>query len=137
MSIRALSRAETCHDAAMGKDKKAKKKDKKKSREDKVKLAAAKGVVEEVAAKNAASEVLCQGRSQGRGGRSRRGRQGRHDQGRQGREERLPITGRFRRALRVGPDFVLADLDPESHPGFDGDRAAGEAMMAGLAEQVA
>jgi hypothetical protein len=71
---------QTCHDAAMGKDKKAKKKDKKKSREDKVKLAAAKGVVEEVAAKNAALKVRRQGRSQGcRGGRSRRGRQGRHD----------------------------------------------------------
>ena len=33
----------------------------------------------------------------------------------------------FTEALRVGPDFVLADLDPRSTPGFDGDKADGEA----------
>ena len=37
--------------------------------------------------------------------------------------------------LRVGPGFVLADVDPQSTPGFDGDKAAGEAELAeGAAE---
>ena len=32
-------------------------------------------------------------------------------------------------ALRVGPDFRLADVDPASTPGFRGDRTKGEALL--------
>ena len=48
-----------------------------------------------------------------------------------------PAPGVFEVALRAGDGFVLADVDPASTPGFIGDKAAGEALMAPLAEQVA
>ena len=41
-----------------------------------------------------------------------------------------PVT--WSEVLRVGPGFVLADLDPGSTPGFSGDKEDGEAVMAEL-----
>jgi polyphosphate kinase 2 (PPK2 family) len=38
--------------------------------------------------------------------------------------------------LRVGPGFDLAEFDPASTPGFTGDRAAAEAVMAELQERT-
>ncbi|MCD2443487.1 polyphosphate kinase 2 family protein [Agromyces sp. SYSU K20354] len=45
--------------------------------------------------------------------------------------------------LRVGDGFTLADVDPDAHPGFDGDKAAGQeslaegaAILAELQEQL-
>lgn len=43
-----------------------------------------------------------------------------------------PAGSPFTDALRVGPGFELAACDPESTPGFTGDKAAGEALMADL-----
>ncbi|MDT0214946.1 polyphosphate kinase 2 family protein [Rothia sp. ARF10] len=40
-------------------------------------------------------------------------------------------------ALRAGEGFDLAALDPRATPGFDGDKAAGEAALAGLGERLA
>ena len=40
-------------------------------------------------------------------------------------------------ALRAGEGFDLAALDPRSTPGFDGDKAAGEAALAGLGDRLA
>ena len=40
-------------------------------------------------------------------------------------------------ALRAGEGFDLAVLDPRSTPGFDGDKAAGEAALAGLGDRLA
>jgi PPK2 family polyphosphate:nucleotide phosphotransferase len=42
----------------------------------------------------------------------------------------------FAEALRVGPGFVLADVDPASTPGFAGDRDAGEALLPALGVAV-
>jgi PPK2 family polyphosphate:nucleotide phosphotransferase len=39
---------------------------------------------------------------------------------------------RWSDVLRVGPGFVLADLDPASTPGFDGEKDAGEEVMGEL-----
>ena len=39
--------------------------------------------------------------------------------------------------LRVGPGFVLADVDPDSTPDFDGDKKAGEAELAAGAAELA
>ncbi|MHB8187133.1 MAG: polyphosphate kinase 2 family protein [Dermatophilaceae bacterium] len=39
-------------------------------------------------------------------------------------------SGAFTRALEAGPGFVLADRDPRSTPGYDGDKAAGAELMA-------
>jgi len=39
--------------------------------------------------------------------------------------------------LRVGPGFVLADVDPDSTPDFDGDKRAGEAELAAGAAALA
>jgi PPK2 family polyphosphate:nucleotide phosphotransferase len=36
----------------------------------------------------------------------------------------------FTRALEAGPGFVLAERDPRSTPGYDGDRASGAELMA-------
>lgn len=38
--------------------------------------------------------------------------------------------------LRVGSDFVLADLDPSSTPGFDGDKDDGKDLLAEVSEEV-
>jgi PPK2 family polyphosphate:nucleotide phosphotransferase len=38
-----------------------------------------------------------------------------------------PVT--WTEALRVGPGFVLADVDPRSTPGFSGDKAEGKEVM--------
>jgi len=40
-------------------------------------------------------------------------------------------------ALRAGEGFDLAALDPRSTPGFEGDKAAGEAALGGLADRLA
>jgi PPK2 family polyphosphate:nucleotide phosphotransferase len=40
------------------------------------------------------------------------------------------VLGGFADALRVGKGFTLADVDPRSTPGFDGDKAAGKAALA-------
>ena len=37
--------------------------------------------------------------------------------------------GPFTRALRAGPGFVLADRDPRSTPGYDGDKATGTELL--------
>jgi len=39
--------------------------------------------------------------------------------------------------LRAGADFVLADVDPQSTPGFDGDKDDGETALAEGAERLA
>ena len=39
-------------------------------------------------------------------------------------------AGSFTRALEAGKGFVLADRDPRSTPGYDGDKAAGAAFLA-------
>ena len=36
----------------------------------------------------------------------------------------------FTRALKAGPGFVLAELDPRSTPGYEGDKTAGAELMA-------
>ncbi|WP_404383060.1 polyphosphate kinase 2 family protein [Knoellia locipacati] len=46
-------------------------------------------------------------------------------------------TAAFTAALRAGEGFDLASLDPRSTPGFDGDKAAGEATQAGMGERLA
>ncbi|WP_377642262.1 polyphosphate kinase 2 family protein [Oryzobacter terrae] len=45
-----------------------------------------------------------------------------------------PVT--WSEVLRVGPTFSLADLDAGSTPGFTGDKADGEAVMADLQKRV-
>ena len=40
-------------------------------------------------------------------------------------------------ALRAGEGFDLAALDPRATPGFDGDKAAGEAALSGLGDRLA
>ena len=40
-------------------------------------------------------------------------------------------------ALRAGEGFDLAALDPRATPGFEGDKAAGEAALAGLGDRLA
>jgi PPK2 family polyphosphate:nucleotide phosphotransferase len=45
-----------------------------------------------------------------------------------------PVT--WADALRVGPGFSLADLDPSSTPGFTGDKAAGEEVMGDLQSRL-
>ena len=49
---------------------------------------------------------------------------------------KIPTPAAFAEALRVGPNFVLADIDPGSTPAFVGDKAAGAMLLAPLAEQV-
>ena len=44
--------------------------------------------------------------------------------------------GSFRRALRAGPGFVLAERDPGSTPGYDGDKAAGAELLAGTVPEL-
>jgi PPK2 family polyphosphate:nucleotide phosphotransferase len=39
-------------------------------------------------------------------------------------------SGSFTRALEAGPGFVLADRDPRSTPGYEGDKVAGVELMA-------
>jgi PPK2 family polyphosphate:nucleotide phosphotransferase len=39
-------------------------------------------------------------------------------------------SGSFTRTLFAGPGFVLADRDPRSTPGYDGDKTAGAELMA-------
>jgi PPK2 family polyphosphate:nucleotide phosphotransferase len=39
-------------------------------------------------------------------------------------------SGAFMQALRAGPGFVLAERDPRSTPGYDGDKVAGVELMA-------
>jgi len=51
-------------------------------------------------------------------------------------EDRAPAPVSFAEALRVREGFVLADLDPGSTPGFDGDKAAGEEALAARAGEV-
>ncbi len=48
-----------------------------------------------------------------------------------------PSPADFADALRVGPGFVLADVDTRSTPAFTGDKADAEALMGPLADQVA
>ncbi len=109
-------KAKTKDDKAKGKDKKAtagptrrgeKAPTRKLSKGDKVKLAAAQHVIEEEAAR-----IL------------------------KARKARIAGPPDFESALRVGPGFVLADLDPASTPGFGGDRASGEAVMPALGAAV-
>lgn len=44
--------------------------------------------------------------------------------------------GSFTRALYAGPGFVLADCDPRSTPGFDGDKDAGAELLAGTVSEL-
>jgi PPK2 family polyphosphate:nucleotide phosphotransferase len=48
----------------------------------------------------------------------------------------VPEPIAFTDALRVGEGFVLADCDPRSTPGFDGDKAAGEEALAARAGEI-
>jgi PPK2 family polyphosphate:nucleotide phosphotransferase len=48
----------------------------------------------------------------------------------------VPEPIAFADALRVGADFVLADSDARSTPGFDGDKAAGEEALAARAGEI-
>ena len=48
----------------------------------------------------------------------------------------IPAPSSFADALRVGEGFILADLDPRSTPGFDGDKAAGEEALAARAGEI-
>ena len=50
--------------------------------------------------------------------------------------EDASATASFTDALRAGEDTQIAGIDPRSTPGFDGDKAAGEGLLAGLAEEV-
>ncbi len=45
--------------------------------------------------------------------------------------------GGFTRALAAGPGFVLAERDPRSTPGYDGDKAAGAELLAKTAPELA
>ncbi len=46
-------------------------------------------------------------------------------------------SGSFTRALATEPGFLLADRDPHSTPGFDGDKAAGGKLLAKTAPELA
>jgi PPK2 family polyphosphate:nucleotide phosphotransferase len=48
------------------------------------------------------------------------------------REDDAVQTDSWTRALKVGPGFSLADLDPRATPGFTGDKAAGAEVMGEL-----
>jgi PPK2 family polyphosphate:nucleotide phosphotransferase len=48
----------------------------------------------------------------------------------------IPEPSSFADALRVEEGFILADLDPRSTPGFDGDKAAGEEALAARAGEI-
>ena len=50
--------------------------------------------------------------------------------------EDASATASFTDALRAGEGTQIAGIDPRSTPGFDGDKAAGEGLLAGLAEEV-
>lgn len=47
-----------------------------------------------------------------------------------------PTAADFAAALRAGPGFVLADVDPASTPAYAGDKESAEALMGPLAQQV-
>ncbi len=51
-------------------------------------------------------------------------------------DEGVPEPSAFTDALRVGAGFILADSDPRSTPGFDGDKAAGEEALAARAGEI-
>jgi len=46
-------------------------------------------------------------------------------------------SGSFTQALATGHGFVLADCDPRSTPGYNGDKAAGAELMAATAPELA
>ena len=46
-------------------------------------------------------------------------------------------SGSFTQALATEPGFLLADSDPHSTPGFDGDKAAGSKLQAKTAQELA
>ena len=48
----------------------------------------------------------------------------------------VPEPIAFADALRVGEGFILADCDPHSTPGFDGDKADGEEALAARAGEI-
>jgi PPK2 family polyphosphate:nucleotide phosphotransferase len=48
----------------------------------------------------------------------------------------VPEPIAFADALRVGDGFILADCDPRSTPGFDGDKADGEVALAARAGEI-
>ena len=48
----------------------------------------------------------------------------------------VPEPIAFADALRVGDGFILADCDPRSTPGFDGDKADGEEALAARAGEI-
>jgi PPK2 family polyphosphate:nucleotide phosphotransferase len=45
-------------------------------------------------------------------------------------------SGSFSRALRAGPDFVLAECDPRSTPGFRGAKADGAGLLAATVPEL-
>lgn len=53
------------------------------------------------------------------------------------REAELGVANVFTDTLRVGQGFVLADLDPRSTPGYDGDKAAAQELLPLLADRIA
>jgi len=46
-------------------------------------------------------------------------------------------AGSFTQALKAGPGFVLADRDPRSTPGYDGDKAAGVELSTATVPELA
>ena len=51
-------------------------------------------------------------------------------------DEGFPEPTVFSNALRVGEGFVLADCDPRSTPGFEGDKGDGQAALAARAGEI-
>ncbi len=77
--------------------------------------------------KQRAAETYDDGELTGKAARKSRRKK---EKAKEAREEQ-EVT-RWSDVLRVGPGFDLTDLDPHSTPGFDGDKADGEAVMAEL-----
>ena len=77
--------------------------------------------------KERAAETYDDGELTGKAARKSRKKKEKAKEARQEQE-----VSRWSDVLRVGPGFDLADLDPHSTPGFDGDKADGEAVMADL-----
>ena len=51
--------------------------------------------------------------------------------------DKVLTSGTFTRALAAGTEFVLAEGDPRSTPGFEGDKAAAAEIMVTTAAELA
>jgi len=59
-----------------------------------------------------------------------------HAKGRLGNLGNTARSGQFSQALEVGPGFVLAERDPHSTPGYDGDKADGTELLAATVPEL-